>query len=911
MTVSNFLAYLQSKDTFNSLEDINLYISLKDYESIVLTSPQHQQIFELSEIARIIHEFNPEIIFRNNGEDWRGSISHADYLSILNLSLTSPRALMSLSKIMNSQLLIEYCLDNQRKCFILTDWGFPFGGAEAFFEDTSSALFELGFKVEWGNFQIPGIGSHPKDSIIEKERYTEFQFKDFASDLAIRNKIMKHSPDIIFSHGVMSNTIRQIAAELGITFIEGFHFWNGLVNLANSSNSDILHNLRKHELVGRKIISEPIGSQKYLVSNFMFDIYKKLGGLEEFQVIDPSIKLQFADEYFGTPDGFVSQLDLSVGKGGHIFCDLVERLGDRIPFLGVIRDTTEPEIMNRLEELASRFPLLTLQRYSEITAIILKSKLILVPSLVDETYSRVTEESVRLGLPVLTSLNGNLKYLLDGVGTVPSNNSDVWEIHVANLYSDEVSARNLWKKQSEVLFLNKGRSQDIVDIILNSIRASIVKNVGIFTVNGAQGLGTLAKVLAKSMNLGNLDTYIFAFKPYRAEIIDTTYWTDLKFIDENQITTSNFTREKVPIAEILEFIDKCELDIFIFPEVCWIDNWARLFDLRTLRPQIRIVIIPMLETVIMHEIAYLKDFSLTLFPTKQAMTELEALGVRNGAYVGFTAPFEEYFGIKSNLHSQLLPNRDIKFLHIGGHNPTVRKQTLTVILEFLDALKSRSDISLTITLQNISPEIERLDLPKEVSIILDNLNDLEIASLYLSHDVSIQIPSHEGIGIGFYESISLGTPVVTIDSSPHNEVVVPNRSGWLLPATSIVLPDNPYGVVGAANLLPGTLTNFLIELEFEDLLNTTTETKKFYQENFSNQQFSLKLLPNLFSKHLNNLSFSSHKSSRSQLRYEKIFNLSVQFGKRQIYKKIPISTNQKFKIKEKVLLLDRLIRKLI
>ena len=191
------------------------------------------------------------------------------------------------------------------------------------------------------------------------------------------------------------------------------------------------------------------------------------------------------------------------------------------------------------------------------------------------------------------------------------------------------------------------------------------------------------------------------------------------------------------------------------------------------------------------------------------------------------------------------------------------------------------------------------------------MNDLEIADLYLDHDVSIQIPSHEGIGIGFYESISLGTPVVTIDSSPHNEVVVPNRSGWLLPATSIVLPDNPYGVVGAANLLPGTLTKFLIELEFEDLLNTTNETKKFYQENFSNQQFSLKLLPNLFSKHLNNLSFSSHKLSRSQLRYEKIFNLSVQFGKRQIYERIPISTNQKFKIREKVLLLDRLIRKLI
>jgi hypothetical protein len=180
----------------------------------------------------------------------------------------------------------------------------------------------------------------------------------------------------------------------------------------------------------------------------------------------------------------------------------------------------------------------------------------------------------------------------------------------------------------------------------------------------------------------------------------------------------------------------------------------------------------------------------------------------------------------------------------------------------------------------------------------------------LTHDVSIQIPSHEGIGIGFYESISLGIPVITLDTSPHNEVIVANCSGWLLPAQPIPLPDNPRGIVKAAKLIPKSLTNFIRELDGNEVERISAETRIFYQEKFSNSHFAAKLLSGIFSKQLWLRTSASHDLTKLSFMYQRIFTLLVNFGKKTIYSKIPFSTRTKYVIKEKVFLVDRLFKKL-
>jgi glycosyltransferase involved in cell wall biosynthesis len=892
------------QEMFSNVDvDSNLFRNLKLYESKVLMTEEVR--FDLREIKQIFLGFLPKERTIKHDSSWNGFITHREFLAILNLVLTSNKITLELFNISSRMQFVTYCVENQRKCLIVSDWGFPFGGAEAFFEETALLLFELGFEVEWAIFQIPGEGSFRQNKIVSKDFYTEYQFSDYPDKFILTQIVKKQAPQILFSHGPMNSFLAEISEELEVIFIEGFHFWTGLVTLNNSSNMDILENIQKHTLSNRVNSIRKQGSRRYLVSEFMKEVYLALGGDEEFEVIQPLTGTTFSERCKSKSRGFVSQLDVSVGKGGHIFCDLVEKLGDRVPFLAVVRDTTENEVKDRLNYLAIRFDNLVLVHYSELSSILEKTMLVIVPSLVDETYSRITFEAVAFGIPVFTSANGNLERILDGVGAIPEMESIEWARNISHIYDDPSAAQSLWKRQSEIISAKSERN--ILRIILDAIDNFKIERVGVFSVNAPQGLGTLAKVLSNEFQSSGFNTYIFAFCPYNKNLIISDYWSDLKFFASDQIYISSFTRENVPISEILEFVDKNCLDVFIFPEMCWIENWMRLIELHQLRPNLRIVTIPMLETVIRNEVQFMNQFDLTLFPTKQSQSVLEKLEVTNGYFVGFTSPLEEIFDQNFSEIELSVSEEKIGFLHIAGHSPNVRKNTLTIIREFSRALEKRKDITLTLSLQVIPQEIAALTLATEVKIIKRALSDLDIAELYKSHDVSIQIPTHEGIGIGFYESTSLGVPVITLNREPHNEIITSDFTGWLLPATPFELPDNSQGVVNAGKLEFDSLADFLVKLSFQEVTEVKLRTREFYLENYSNIIFKTHLLSSLGSKKMISPKQRSVAMKPSEIRYHKAFNKFFGFCRRYLIKVTPLSINQKHKIKQFVLFIDQKI----
>jgi glycosyltransferase involved in cell wall biosynthesis len=303
----------------------------------------------------------------------------------------------------------------------------------------------------------------------------------------------------------------------------------------------------------------------------------------------------------------------------------------------------------------------------------------------------------------------------------------------------------------------------------------------------------------------------------------------------------------------------------------------------------------------------MNHFDLTLFPTKQSQFVLEELEVKNGYLIGFTSPLEKMFDQSTSKIEIGFEEVKIKFLHIAGHSPNVRKNTLTIIREFLRALEKRKDISLTVSLQVVPKEIAALTLPAEIQIIKRALSDSDIADLYKSHDVSIQIPTHEGIGIGFYESTSLGVPVITLNREPHNEIVTSDFSGWLLPATPFELPDNLHGIVSAGELEFGSLANFLVNLSFEQVTEIKLRTQKFYLKNYSNVIFRTRLLSSLGSKRMISPKQSSVAKKPAKIRYRNTFDKFHGFYKRYLIKIIPLSINQKYKIKKFIFLIDQKI----
>jgi hypothetical protein len=111
----NFLPYLQFKKSFTSLKDIDLFVNLKTYELKVMGLTSKKQLFDLVEIKEMFRKIESKSISSTLDKLWSGAISHREFLSVLNLSLISPKALICLSNIMTPENLIEFCLERSEE----------------------------------------------------------------------------------------------------------------------------------------------------------------------------------------------------------------------------------------------------------------------------------------------------------------------------------------------------------------------------------------------------------------------------------------------------------------------------------------------------------------------------------------------------------------------------------------------------------------------------------------------------------------------------------------------------------------------------------------------------------------------------------------------------------------------------
>ena len=185
------------------------------------------------------------------------------------------------------------------------------------------------------------------------------------------------------------------------------------------------------------------------------------------------------------------------------------------------------------------------------------------------------------------------------------------------------------------------------------------------------------------------------------------------------------------------------------------------------------------------------------------------------------------YGIE-NLHiiqEKIFENNIIKFLFIGGMNAFSRKNLLDVCASFEQAYKSNKNIYLTITIQKTNDlEINLINKLIEyknnfnITIIEEHLSYEEIKKLYLTHHINIQVSKHEGLGLGFYESINLGTPVITLNTPPHNEIIIDNINGWIIDCNFKEMTDNSDPLYGSAYFDTNDLANKIIEVSNKEVI---------------------------------------------------------------------------------------------
>jgi glycosyltransferase involved in cell wall biosynthesis len=186
-----------------------------------------------------------------------------------------------------------------------------------------------------------------------------------------------------------------------------------------------------------------------------------------------------------------------------------------------------------------------------------------------------------------------------------------------------------------------------------------------------------------------------------------------------------------------------------------------------------------------------------------------------------------------------------------------------------------------------------------------NLSEAKIIELHNSHDVSIMIPSHEGIGIGFYESISLGIPIVTLDYPLYREVVIEDRSGWILPSRGVPLSDNLMSVVTGVNLIEGALTDFLCNLKETEVQSLKESTKALYIEKFSNFEFDRLINRVIGSKRNRVWNVSSGRATTLVTILNITARVLIKLYRLYFKKILPLTVNQKYTLKQFLFKFDK------
>lgn len=165
----------------------------------------------------------------------------------------------------------------------------------------------------------------------------------------------------------------------------------------------------------------------------------------------------------------------------------------------------------------------------------------------------------------------------------------------------------------------------------------------------------------------------------------------------------------------------------------------------------------------------------------------------------------------------------IKFCCIGGLNSLTRKNINLIISTFYNIFYENQYLNweLDVYIQGVEiPEIVYQCSCDKINYYINNLSYKEVLNCYVNSDIFIHMGSHEGLGLGFFESIYCGTPILTMNWTPNNEIISNYINGWLINCNYEILYDNDNSLINRGTIEENHLKDKIIEI-VTDLDNTT------------------------------------------------------------------------------------------
>ena len=719
---------------------------------------------------------------------------------------------------------------------VLSDWGLPpFGGGECWMIDTMKWMTDIGFSCYYIYFVEYNSNNFFYNVSIKTIEYgntnltfIEFPYKD---KIELLQFIRLLNPYVIAHQGLSRLEYMKIANLLNYPFVTGFCFWQDIIEMENKIpiNIDMLNSKlppsKNFEIIKKN------ASAMYVCGEFVNDIILKLHNCTL-----PVIHTISDDNHFNLNSGlnldlnsnekkYVTIININKLKGGLLVQQIIKMTNEDIPFYIIdsqFGDCNESTIIRKL--IACRRGSIYINNHIDnLTELYSKTKILLIPSLVDETFCRVAYEGMTNGIPILSTDKGNLKYLLNDYSDFISPEPSLWAKKINKIYYDNNYLNSMSSRKK-----NKFNSKEkYISMIMNlkHIKLNSNINVGILCPWGDQGLGIQCREYYTLLTKLKINVSVYSFNPYNTIDGINILQTDPKEWDYPNIYYSQFKREEITIDDFLNYVYQYKINKFIIVETCF----DKVFELaRVCRLlNIEVYCIPNLEIIRSTELEQYNVFNKILVNNNITYNILSKLSDKIHL-LGFYM-LNDLFVYKENL--SIVPNktRTLRFFCCGGLNSVTRKNINKIYDAFKEFKSASDDISIKLTIY-----IQGVQLPKglkktdNITIEIGSRTYKEIASLYKKNDIFIHLGGHEGLGIGLFEAIASNVPVLTLDNSPNNEIIINNVNGWLIPCKYEEMDDNKYGLIKKATIEKSDIINcikYIITTE-KTYSNVCTISKK-------------------------------------------------------------------------------------
>lgn len=394
------------------------------------------------------------------------------------------------------------------------------------------------------------------------------------------------SPDIVITQSSGSLFFLKKAKELGIRTIFGVHFYDDFIRPKNGAPFLNVLNTNSFNVNTGNFEIFKYADKIFVNSDFTFNFLKLYTEKEADEIIYPPINLEKTLSKQKKPKTFITLINPCIGKGLGVFTQLAKRLPNlKFMLVGNVVDKSEKNL--NMFKIAKGLPNVKCIMQSEsMKEVYEDTKILLTPSLVDETFSMVTLEAMANGIPIISSKHGNLPNLVqDKCGfCISENNLPMWENKVKELFEkpdlySEISLNCIdeFKKYQPTDQLKKFKT-----LILSQKKINIL---GVFLhyyppIGGAEI--SIHETLQKMSSFINENTKVYcylnkdssrfvqetSFKVDGVSVVQATTKTDLAAIMQNFDVVFTTLQASVSVVKAAKNFGKIVVN-FVCDEICF------------------------------------------------------------------------------------------------------------------------------------------------------------------------------------------------------------------------------------------------------------------------------------------------------------------------------------------------------